>query len=89
MENSGIYGLSEYLKKLKELEEKELDKQKIIFCTECNEDLKNFCFTDGKDIDSIKKNFSRCKEIGKFKGEFCSKLFIADNNNMENLLDEE
>ncbi len=67
---------------------KKILEQKVIFCTECDTELQNYCFfSTVEDIKAIKKNLAQCKKNGKFKGEFCSKLFIADEQNLENLLD--
>ena len=58
--------------------------QKVIFCTECGVELQNFCFNGNiNDIEAIKKNLAQCRKSGKFKGDFCSKLFIAGNNDLE------
>ncbi|HEX2866996.1 MAG TPA: hypothetical protein VHO03_08130 [Ignavibacteriales bacterium] len=51
----------------------------VKFCTECCEELKNFSMTgkasDGK---SAKERFHECQKSGKFQGEICARLFIAD-----------
>jgi len=71
------------------MKEKQVNKnilleQKVIFCTECGVELQNFCFNgNADDIVAIKKNLAQCKKTGKFKGDFCSKLFIAGNDNLE------
>lgn len=58
--------------------------QKVIFCTECGAELQNFCFNGNvNDINAIKKNLAQCKKNGKIKGDFCSKLFIASNTDLE------
>ncbi|RPI17158.1 MAG: hypothetical protein EHM58_10230 [Ignavibacteriae bacterium] len=50
----------------------------FLFCTECGRDLRNFALERKSfNVEFIKKNFASCRENGKFKGEFCSKLFIA------------
>jgi hypothetical protein len=64
----------------------------IKFCTECEKDLDNFFLSNkSKDIDAVKANHENCKQIGKFKGEMCSKIFISkieeEMNSMENLDD--
>ena len=57
------------------------DPEQKIFCTECGADLDDFSFTDkAKDMKLVLENFNRCKTIGKFKGEQCSKIFIANIN---------
>ena len=60
--------------------------QKVIFCTECGTELQNFCFGDNaNNPEAIRKTLSQCKKIGRFDGDFCSKLFISENDNMEDL----
>lgn len=55
------------------------------FCTECGEELDEFCFSDkSKDKGKVYKNHEKCLKTGKFSGEFCSKMFISS----ESLLDE-
>jgi hypothetical protein len=64
--------------------------QKVIFCTECGVQLTNFCFTErAKDPDAVRKSLAQCKKTGKFNGEFCSKLFISNDDNMAELWDED
>jgi hypothetical protein len=64
----------------------DLLKQKVVFCTECGAQLENFCVSAGvDDIESIKKTLAQCKKDGKFVGDFCSKLFIADTELRETL----
>ena len=56
----------------------ELLKKPVIFCTECETELQNFCFSRGADdVEALKRNLAQCRKKGKFAGEFCSKLFIA------------
>jgi hypothetical protein len=50
----------------------------FVFCTECGRDLRNFALERKSfDVEFIRQNFARCRENGRFKGEYCSKLFIA------------
>ena len=66
------------------IDREELLNQKIIFCTQCDAELENYCFQNSSnDIEAIKMNLVQCKKKGKFTGEFCSKLFIAGNENLE------
>ncbi len=65
-------------KKLTINEEKKLNQAK--YCTECGDTLDDFAITENaKDVEKVKENFENCKKTGKFKGEECSKLFIAAN----------
>ncbi len=64
--------------------------QKVIFCTECGAELENYCFEKGpRDVEAIKMNLAQCKKSGKFTGEFCSKLFIADDEDLEAMFKDE
>lgn len=51
--------------------------EKSEFCTECDKDLDNFWMDKRSyDPEKVKKNHERCVKTGKFRGEFCAKLFI-------------
>ncbi len=55
-----------------------LEKLDVEFCTECGKSLDDFGISNSEiDYDILLKNFEKCKSDGKFKGEICSKLFIA------------
>lgn len=74
-------------KKIEEL--KVLNQPKKVFCTECGAELDDFSFTEkAENIELTKENFERCKKIGKFKGDECSKMFIAKSN-LDEFNDEE
>jgi hypothetical protein len=62
------------------------EEQKVIFCTECGDKLDNFCFTDSaSDVDAVKKHMEGCKREGRYKGDMCSRMFIADDKNFDQL----
>jgi hypothetical protein len=64
------------------------EKKNIIFCTECGRELDFFAFSENtKDKETLKQKFANCRENGKFKGEFCSKLFIALDYNVDDIFD--
>jgi len=64
-------------------------KPDVLFCTECGATLDEFCFSStAKDIKAIRENFARCKHSGKFQGEVCAKLYIANSRFPENLPDD-
>jgi len=49
------------------------------FCTECENTLVNFGINSKKiNNDLLRKRFEKCKATGKFKGNFCARLFIAN-----------
>jgi hypothetical protein len=52
---------------------------KIIFCSECGEELELFG-VDKVDVQQIQERHKRCRDIGKFKGDKCAMLFIAQSN---------
>ncbi|MFH0736166.1 MAG: hypothetical protein V1773_17165 [bacterium] len=53
------------------------------FCTECGDDLTEFYMSERvKHVEEVKANFENCKKTGKFKGEECSKLFIASDEDV-------
>ncbi|MGE5315113.1 MAG: hypothetical protein ACM3Q4_10495 [Acidobacteriota bacterium] len=58
--------------------------RKIVFCTQCGNKLDNFCF-DGSasDLEAVKKHMEECKREGRFKGEMCSRVFIADDSTID------
>jgi hypothetical protein len=50
-----------------------------LFCTECGKELDLFWLTDkASDKKAVKINHENCVKIGKFKGHYCSKMFISD-----------
>jgi hypothetical protein len=54
-------------------------KSNVAFCAECGEELDMFGVSSSKiDLEKIKERHKQCKEKGKFKGDKCSMLFIAD-----------
>lgn len=54
------------------------------FCTECGKSLDDFALENPfLDKELLKIRFKQCMEEGKFKGNVCSKLFIADDENIE------
>lgn len=66
-------------------EKLQLQENDVIYCTECGEELEIFGCHDGSyNLESVKINYEKCKKEGKFKGEICSKLFIASKTIDEN-----
>ncbi len=63
--------------------------QKVVFCTECGDKLNEFCFTESaSDVDAVKKHMEGCKREGRYKGDMCSRVFIADDTNLEDAIPE-
>jgi hypothetical protein len=51
----------------------------VVFCTQCGEELENFCFSArSDDIAAIRRSLAQCKKEGRFVGEYCAKLFVAE-----------
>jgi hypothetical protein len=54
-------------------------KSNIIFCAECGEALDQFGISGSEiDMQKIKERHKHCKETGKFKGDKCAMIFIAE-----------
>ena len=62
----------------------ESDTDKPAFCTECDKDLDDFWMDKRADNpEKVRRNHERCVKSGKFKGEFCAKLFIISSDDLE------
>lgn len=62
----------------------------VLFCSECGDDLEKFGITNGKiDVAKIKERHKNCRDKGKFKGDKCAMLFIADDQNLILPVDED
>jgi len=74
------------------MEKKKLHKMRpitedVVFCTECGKELNDLCFKEQvEDSEFLKRNFENCKKTGKFKGDICSRMFIADDSGIEDIL---
>ena len=56
-------------------------KKNVVFCSECGEELTIFGLSGEKiDLKKIKERHKHCMDIGKFKGDKCAMLFIADDS---------
>jgi len=65
-------------------------KNRVVFCSECGEELELFGVSGNEiDLAKIKERHKHCKETGKFKGDKCAMLFIADETEIKFLLDED
>lgn len=52
--------------------------EQIVFCTECGSALTDFYKTgEAKDEKKVKEHYENCRKTGKFKGDMCSRMFIA------------
>jgi hypothetical protein len=66
-------------RKTKNNKEESSLKNNLQFCTECGEDLTN-AGIESLDIKALEARHKKCKETGKFKGDKCSMLFIAQDD---------
>jgi hypothetical protein len=65
-------------------EEKKYIPDKPTFCTQCDKELDVFWMDRrAENPQLVMKNHERCIATGKFKGEFCSKLFIIGAYDIE------
>ncbi|MFH1195161.1 MAG: hypothetical protein V1720_05585 [bacterium] len=63
---------------------KPLKDKDIIFCTECGEELNEFYLSAAcGNIEDLKKRHENCKRTGKFQGDTCAMLFIADSSDID------
>jgi hypothetical protein len=53
-------------------------KTNVVFCSQCGEELEMFGISE-VDVEKVKERHKRCREIGRFKGDKCAMLFIADS----------
>lgn len=57
----------------------------ILFCEQCAEEMQKYAVVlKNISAEEARKQFNICKEKGRFKGEFCARLFIAENKYDDN-----
>lgn len=69
-------------KNIDEIIKKSEDIDPILFCKECAEiGLEDFGLdpSDKTALERAKEQHKICKEIGRFKGEMCARIFIASD----------
>jgi hypothetical protein len=67
------------MKKEKYVHNKEQSlKKDVIFCSECGEELEMFGISE-VDVEKVRARHKHCREVGRFKGDKCAMLFIADS----------
>lgn len=68
-------------------ESKGMQSIKPLFCTTCNKELDIFwLMPQATDPEAVRKNHEECVKAGRFNGEFCSKMFIAGEYEIEDIL---
>ena len=51
----------------------------VRFCLNCN-DMDDLATSDeSQDLDALRKRFNNCKESGRFDGDLCARLFVAED----------
>ncbi len=76
-------------KKLTHKKEDNSLKKNVVFCSECGEELEFFGIDSNIDLEKVKARHKKCREIGKFKGDKCAMLFIAESEDTDLFNDEE
>jgi hypothetical protein len=67
-----------------------LKKRGISFCTSCEKELEDFCFSvEAINLKALKERVEQCKFEGKLDDAFCAKLFIASSYTLESIWPEE
>ncbi len=67
------------MKQKKLNQDKENTLKNTVFCHECGEALDMFGI-EKVDLQKIKERHKHCREIGRFNGDKCAMLFIAQAN---------
>jgi hypothetical protein len=56
------------------------DPQDVKFCLNCD-DMDDLAVNDeGKDVDALHRRFDNCVRTGRFDGDMCARLFVADDD---------
>ncbi len=51
----------------------------VAFCLNCN-DMDDLAVSDeAKDLDQLHRRFDNCREIGKFQGDVCARIYVAED----------
>jgi len=60
-------------------EQRDADRD-VRFCLNCN-DMDDLAVSEeAEDLDQLQKRFQNCNDTGKFDGDMCARLFVADDN---------
>lgn len=52
----------------------------VRFCLNCNDMDDLATSAEAQDVDRIRQRFQACKESGRFDGDLCARLFVADDS---------
>jgi hypothetical protein len=62
---------------------KKTRKPRRVLCVACGDELDQFAFSpDATNVKAVVKRYAACREKGKFKGQFCARLFIAGDGSV-------
>jgi hypothetical protein len=62
----------------------------IKFCTKCQAELDNLAFEpENLDLEKAKARFNKCVDTGRFDGDLCARVFIAQENQFLTIWDED
>ncbi len=51
----------------------------VEFCLNCN-DMDDLALSDeAKDLDQLHRRFDGCRESGKFQGDVCARIYVAED----------
>ncbi|MBD3409226.1 MAG: hypothetical protein GF419_03390 [Ignavibacteriales bacterium] len=63
--------------------------EKVRFCPNCGEELERFEVAYGGDEKAAREQWARCRQSGRFDGDFCARVFIvADQDPDDVFIDE-
>ena len=51
----------------------------VRFCLNCNDMDDLATSEEAEDLESLQKRFRNCNETGRFDGDICARLFVADD----------
>ena len=62
----------------------------VQFCTKCQVELDNLALEpDNLDLEKVKARFNNCVKTGRFEGDLCARIFIAQENQFIDLWNED
>jgi hypothetical protein len=63
--------------------------EKVRFCPNCGEELERFEVADEGDERAAREQWARCRNSGRFDGDFCARVFIVSDQDPDDVfLDE-
>ena len=55
------------------------DPQELRFCLNCNDMDDLATSEEARDVEQLRRRFNNCRETGRFDGDLCARLFVADD----------